>query len=94
MHMPSLLPLAQKGDLAREVPPPAILPAALESRPFCAAHAHSGPPPAPQKGDLARMYRLFNRLPKGLEPMADIFRKHVEEEGAPRRAAAGCWLLL
>lgn len=28
------------------------------------------------------MYRLFNRLPRGLEPMADIFRRHVEEEGA------------
>ncbi len=27
------------------------------------------------------MFRLFNRLPKGLEPMAEIFRKHVEEEG-------------
>lgn len=27
------------------------------------------------------MYRMFNRLPKGLEPMADIFCKHVEEEG-------------
>lgn len=27
------------------------------------------------------MYRMFNRLPKGLEPMAEIFRKHVEEEG-------------
>lgn len=37
----------------------------------------------PQKGDLACMYRLFNRLPKGLEPMAEIFRKHVEEEGEP-----------
>lgn len=34
-----------------------------------------------QKSDLARMYRMFNRLPKGLEPMADIFCKHVEEEG-------------
>ena len=26
--------------------------------------------PVPQKADLARMYRMFNRLPKGLEPMA------------------------
>eukprot|EP00192_Tetraselmis_astigmatica_P006584 CAMPEP_0117662932 /NCGR_PEP_ID=MMETSP0804-20121206/8315_1 /TAXON_ID=1074897 /ORGANISM="Tetraselmis astigmatica, Strain CCMP880" /LENGTH=747 /DNA_ID=CAMNT_0005469861 /DNA_START=284 /DNA_END=2527 /DNA_ORIENTATION=+ len=31
--------------------------------------------------DLGRMYRLFNRIPKGLEPVADIFRKHVEAEG-------------
>jgi hypothetical protein len=38
-------------------------------------------PPVPQKADLARMYRMFNRLPKGLDPMADIFRKHVEAEG-------------
>ena len=37
--------------------------------------------PPPQKTDLSRMYRLFNRLPRGLEPMADIFRRHVEEEG-------------
>ncbi|EFN56087.1 hypothetical protein CHLNCDRAFT_22706 [Chlorella variabilis] len=34
-----------------------------------------------KKADLGRMYRMFNRLPKGLEPMAEIFRKHVEEEG-------------
>lgn len=39
------------------------------------------PPSVPQKADLARMYRMFNRLPKGLDPMADIFRKHVEAEG-------------
>ena len=36
----------------------------------------------PQKTDLTRMFRMFNRLPKGLDPMADIFRKHVEDEGA------------
>ena len=34
-----------------------------------------------QKGDLARMYRLFQRIPKGLEPVADSFKKHVESEG-------------
>jgi hypothetical protein len=34
-----------------------------------------------QKDDLARMYRLFNRVPKGLEPVADMFKKHVENEG-------------
>jgi cullin 1 len=34
-----------------------------------------------QKEDLARMYRLFNRVPKGLEPVAEIFKKHVENEG-------------
>lgn len=34
-----------------------------------------------QKADLARMYRLFSRVPKGLEPVADIFKKHVEAEG-------------
>lgn len=27
------------------------------------------------------MYRLFNRIPKGLEPVAEMFRKHVEGEG-------------
>lgn len=40
------------------------------------------PLPTSQKSDLARMYKLFKRIPKGLEPMADIFKKHVEEEGA------------
>jgi len=34
-----------------------------------------------KKADLARMFRLFGRVPKGLEPMAEIFRQHVEEEG-------------
>lgn len=34
-----------------------------------------------KKEDLSRMYRMFRRIPKGLEPMADIFKKHVEEEG-------------
>ena len=34
-----------------------------------------------QKADLARMYRLFSRIPKGLEPVAAIFKKHVEGEG-------------
>ncbi len=28
------------------------------------------------------MYRLFHRIPKGLEPVADIFKKHVEGEGS------------
>lgn len=27
------------------------------------------------------MYRLFQRIPKGLDPVADIFKKHVEAEG-------------
>uniref|UniRef100_A0A7R9VZX3 Cullin family profile domain-containing protein n=1 Tax=Chlamydomonas euryale TaxID=1486919 RepID=A0A7R9VZX3_9CHLO len=31
--------------------------------------------------DLARMFRLFQRIPKGLEPVAEIFREHVEHEG-------------
>ena len=34
-----------------------------------------------QTDDLARMYRLFHRIPKGLEPVADIFKSHVESEG-------------
>ena len=29
--------------------------------------------------DLSRMYRLFSRLPKGLEPMAEIIRDHITE---------------
>lgn len=31
--------------------------------------------------DLSRMYRLFCRVPKGLEPVAAIFKQHVTEEG-------------
>lgn len=27
------------------------------------------------------MYRLFNRIKNGLDPVALIFRKHVESEG-------------
>lgn len=27
------------------------------------------------------MYRLFSRIPKGLDPVADIFKEHVEGEG-------------
>jgi hypothetical protein len=52
-----------------------------------------------QKEDLARMYRLFSRIPKGLEPVADAFKKHVEADGmalvkeateaAAAKAAAG-----
>lgn len=34
-----------------------------------------------QKADLARMYRLFSRVARGLEPVAAIFKKHVENEG-------------
>eukprot|EP00245_Coleochaete_scutata_P004099 TRINITY_DN16351_c0_g1_i1.p1 TRINITY_DN16351_c0_g1~~TRINITY_DN16351_c0_g1_i1.p1 ORF type:complete len:743 (+),score=208.68 TRINITY_DN16351_c0_g1_i1:174-2402(+) len=31
--------------------------------------------------DLSRMYRLFHRVPKGLEPMAAMFKQHVTDEG-------------
>ncbi|CAM6047545.1 unnamed protein product [Sphagnum compactum] len=31
--------------------------------------------------DLSRMYRLFCRIPKGLEPVAGVFRQHVTDEG-------------
>lgn len=34
--------------------------------------------------DLSRMYRLFNRLPKGLEPMAEIIKDHITEVRAVR----------
>jgi cullin 1 len=27
------------------------------------------------------MHRLFSRVPKGLDPIADIFREHVDAEG-------------
>ncbi|CAN8311054.1 unnamed protein product [Cochlearia groenlandica] len=31
--------------------------------------------------DLSRMYRLYHPIPKGLEPVADVFKKHVTAEG-------------
>lgn len=31
--------------------------------------------------DLSRMYRLFCRIPKGLEPIAHFFKQHVTDEG-------------
>lgn len=31
--------------------------------------------------DLSRMFRLFSRVPEGLQPIAAIFRKHITEEG-------------
>ncbi|KAK9839448.1 hypothetical protein WJX81_002626 [Elliptochloris bilobata] len=34
-----------------------------------------------KKDDLARMYRLFLRIVKGLDPVADVFKRHVESEG-------------
>ena len=27
------------------------------------------------------MYRLFQRITKGLDPVADVFKRHVEGEG-------------
>ena len=32
--------------------------------------------------DLARVFRLFKRVPSGLPPVAEIFKKHVEREGS------------
>lgn len=48
-------------------------------------HSLNFPHCPPQKEDLARMFRLFGRIPKGLEPMAAIFKDFVESEG--RRGA-------
>ncbi|KZV24389.1 cullin-1 [Dorcoceras hygrometricum] len=31
--------------------------------------------------DLSRMYRLFSKVPRGLEPVANIFKRHVTAEG-------------
>ncbi|XP_059625728.1 cullin-1-like isoform X2 [Cornus florida] len=31
--------------------------------------------------DLSRMYRLFSEIPKGLEPVASLFKQHVTAEG-------------
>jgi cullin 1 len=34
-----------------------------------------------KKDDVSRMYRLFCRIPKGLEPVASIFKQHVTSQG-------------
>ncbi|KAE8696127.1 Cullin-1 [Hibiscus syriacus] len=31
--------------------------------------------------DLSRVYRLYSKLPRGLEPVAEIFKQHVTAEG-------------
>lgn len=31
--------------------------------------------------DLSRMYRLYHKIPRGLEPVANIFKQHVTAEG-------------
>ncbi|KAG5559924.1 hypothetical protein RHGRI_003275 [Rhododendron griersonianum] len=31
--------------------------------------------------DLSRMYRLFSKIPKGLDPVSSIFKQHVTAEG-------------
>ncbi|XP_043812013.1 cullin-1 isoform X2 [Manihot esculenta] len=31
--------------------------------------------------DLSRMYRLYHKIPKGLEPVAAIFKQHITAEG-------------
>lgn len=48
---------------------------------FIARRLTACPPVCLQTDDLARMYRLFQRVPKGLEPVSEIFREHVEGEG-------------
>lgn len=30
------------------------------------------------------MYRLFSRIPNGLEPVASLFKQHVDSEGMKR----------
>ncbi|GLT79421.1 hypothetical protein SLA2020_509100 [Shorea laevis] len=32
-------------------------------------------------GDLSRMFRLFSKIPQGLDPVSSIFRQHVTAEG-------------
>ncbi|KAL3834094.1 hypothetical protein ACJIZ3_008830 [Penstemon smallii] len=32
-------------------------------------------------GDISRMYRLFHKISKGLEPVANLFKQHVSSEG-------------
>ncbi|KAK5775872.1 hypothetical protein PVK06_043826 [Gossypium arboreum] len=31
--------------------------------------------------DLSRMYRLYCKIPRGLEPVANVFKQHVTAEG-------------
>lgn len=31
--------------------------------------------------DLSRMYRLYHKIPKGLDPVANVFKQHITDEG-------------
>ncbi|CAJ2679071.1 unnamed protein product [Trifolium pratense] len=31
--------------------------------------------------DLSRMYRLYHKIPKGLDPVANLFKQHITDEG-------------
>ncbi|GKC65433.1 cullin-1-like protein isoform X1, partial [Tanacetum coccineum] len=31
--------------------------------------------------DLRRMYKIFSQIPKGLDPVANMFKQHVTAEG-------------
>ncbi|GAU42552.1 hypothetical protein TSUD_341780 [Trifolium subterraneum] len=31
--------------------------------------------------DLCRMYRLYHKIPKGLDPVANVFKQHITDEG-------------
>ncbi|KAL4385870.1 hypothetical protein GQ457_09G008190 [Hibiscus cannabinus] len=39
--------------------------------------------------DLSRMYRLYCKIPRGLDPVADIFKQHVTAEGTALVQAIG-----
>ncbi|EFH62918.1 hypothetical protein ARALYDRAFT_893585 [Arabidopsis lyrata subsp. lyrata] len=34
-----------------------------------------------KKNDLSRMYGLYHPIPQGLEPLANLFKQHILEEG-------------
>jgi hypothetical protein len=71
------MPRCSGGDHGCWPPPPGRPALTFTLAPPPAARAA----PPSQTDDLARMHRLFSRVPKGLDPIADIFREHVDGEG-------------
>ncbi|XP_008340823.3 cullin-1 isoform X2 [Malus domestica] len=41
----------------------------------------SSEPKLLEVGDLSRMFRLFSKIPRGLDPVSQIFKQHVTSEG-------------
>lgn len=75
LHVQVLLPLRAVIDNMSTRSPHVRLSSRIRQDVLRAACIHE------QKEDLARLYRLFQRVPKGLDPVAETFKRHVDQEG-------------